>query len=62
MLRAVQPPDTLTDAAVVVTEVMIVLGLRGHDVKVTAANGPRLMELGEAMLAEFGLPATVAPA
>lgn len=43
------------DGAVVATDVMIALGLRGHDVKITHANGPRLMRLGELMLAEFGI-------
>ena len=44
-----------SDAAALVTEVMMVLGRRGHDVAITHANGPRLMRLGALMLAEFGL-------
>lgn len=43
------------DPAVVVTELMLALGLRGHDVAITHANGPRLFRLGGLMLAEFGL-------
>lgn len=43
------------DAAVVVCEVMFALGKRGHDVAITHENGPRLMQLGDLMLAEFGI-------
>lgn len=43
------------DAAALVADVMMVLGLRGHDVKVTHANGPMLVRLGALMLAEFGV-------
>ena len=43
------------DAAMVVTEVMLVLAARGHDVAITRANGPRLVRLGALMLAEFGI-------
>ena len=43
------------DAAMVVTEVMLVLATRGHDVAITRVNGPRLVRLGALMLAEFGI-------
>lgn len=43
------------DAAALVADVLLALGLRGHDVKVTHANGPRLVRLGALMLAEFGV-------
>jgi len=43
------------DAAALVTDVLMALGLRGHDVKVTHVNGPRLLRLGALMLAEFGV-------
>jgi hypothetical protein len=43
------------DAAALVADVMVALGLRGHDVRVTHANGPRLVRLGALMLAEFGV-------
>jgi hypothetical protein len=43
------------DAAALVADVMMALGLRGHDVRVTHVNGPRLVRLGALMLAEFGV-------
>jgi hypothetical protein len=43
------------DAAALVADMLIMLGLRGHDVRVTHANGPRLVRLGALMLAEFGV-------
>lgn len=43
------------DGAVVVTEVLLALGVRGHQPVITHANGPRLFRLGSAILAEFGL-------
>jgi hypothetical protein len=43
------------DAAALVADVLLALGLRGHDVKVTPVNGPRLVRLGALMLAEFGV-------
>lgn len=43
------------DAAALVTDVMLLLGQRGHQVAITAANGPRLVRLGALMLAEFGV-------
>jgi hypothetical protein len=49
-------------AAAVVAEVMLALGVRGHDVAITARNGPRLLRLGALMLAEFGLADDVAAA
>ena len=44
-----------SDAAALVTEVMLALGRRGHDARITHANGPRLVRLGALILAEFGL-------
>ena len=43
------------NAAALVTDMLLALGLRGHDVKVTHENGPRLVRLGALMLAEFGV-------
>ena len=45
-------------AAALVTDVMTALHLRGHDVRVTAENGPRLLRLGALMLDGFGVGTT----
>jgi carbamate kinase len=41
------------DAAALVADVLLALARRGHDVRVTHVNGPRLVRLGALMLAEF---------
>ncbi len=43
------------DPAVVVVEVMLALGLRGHTVAVTPENGPALSVLAGLMLRQFGI-------
>jgi hypothetical protein len=43
------------DAAKVVVDVAQALAVRGYEPVITHENGPRLVRLGEQMLAEFGI-------
>lgn len=43
------------DAAALVADMLVALGLRGHDVRVTSVNGPRLVRLAGLMLDGFGV-------
>jgi carbamate kinase len=42
-------------AALVVVDVAQALAVRGYEPVITHENGPRLVRLGEQMLAEFGI-------
>ena len=41
------------DAVALAVDVVVAAGLRGHQVAVTAVNGPRLVRLAALMLAEL---------